>query len=110
MLKIIHLSRMTEAAFPAPVRSAQATVAGRATDLVCSKYGDAVLLMASQLGCVGTVIQARCVLMGCVRVCGVCMRRAVLRAHANDKHKHKTTADATRTPTASRRARLARAC
>jgi hypothetical protein len=48
-------------AFPVPVRSAQATVAGRATDLVCSQYGDAVLLMASQMGCVGTVIQARCV-------------------------------------------------
>ena len=64
---------MADAACPAPVRSARATVAGVATDLVCSKYGDAVLLMASQMGCVGTVIQARCARVLCVAcACDAC--------------------------------------
>jgi hypothetical protein len=46
--------------FPASIRVASACVGGHATDLVVSVYRDgATVLIASQLGTVGTVIEAK---------------------------------------------------
>lgn len=45
--------------FPVSVRAAQVDVGGEPTDIVCSKYEDAVLLVISQIGCFGTIIRAR---------------------------------------------------
>lgn len=45
--------------FPVGVKSARVDIAGQPTDIICSVYVDAVMLMISQLGTVGTVIQAR---------------------------------------------------
>jgi hypothetical protein len=46
-----------DAAPPVTARTLQ--INGTATDMVCSKYTDATLLMITQLGVAGTVIQAR---------------------------------------------------
>jgi len=47
------------AGFPVSVRATRVVVAGMPTDIVCSKYEDAVLLVISQIGAFGTVIRAR---------------------------------------------------
>ncbi len=45
--------------FPVDVKSARASVGGLATDFVRSTYADATVLIVTQLGTVGTVLQAK---------------------------------------------------
>jgi hypothetical protein len=47
------------AGFPVSVKSARAQVGGLPTDLIASKYEDALLLVVSQIGAFGTVIRAK---------------------------------------------------
>jgi hypothetical protein len=50
--------------FPVPVRVASAAVGGAPIDLIVSDYEEGVLLIATQLGTVGTVLECRCVCGG----------------------------------------------
>lgn len=45
--------------FPVAVKSVKTDIGGQPTDIISSKYADATLLMITQLGTVGTVIQAK---------------------------------------------------
>lgn len=47
------------AGFPVAVKTATVDINGSPTDLICNLYMDAVVLIATQLGTAGTVIQAR---------------------------------------------------
>lgn len=47
------------AGFPVSIKCCSAAIAGVPTDFICSDYLDAVVLIATQLGTVGTVIQAK---------------------------------------------------
>jgi hypothetical protein len=47
------------AGFPVAVKSVSIEMDGVATDIICNTYLDAVVLIASQLGTMGTIIQAK---------------------------------------------------
>ncbi|KAF8056346.1 psmg3 [Scenedesmus sp. PABB004] len=53
------LGTAVPAGFPVAVRSACVAIDGAPTDIIVSTYNDATVLMASQLGTLGTVIQAK---------------------------------------------------
>lgn len=45
--------------FPVGIKCASVSLCNEPTDLICSTYHDAVVLMVSQLGTVGTVVTAK---------------------------------------------------
>eukprot|EP00878_Enallax_costatus_P008537 GHUV01008925.1.p4 GENE.GHUV01008925.1~~GHUV01008925.1.p4 ORF type:complete len:132 (+),score=35.02 GHUV01008925.1:597-992(+) len=47
------------AGFPVAVKTATVDIDGCATDIICSLYADAVVLIATQTGTAGTIIQAK---------------------------------------------------
>jgi hypothetical protein len=47
------------AGFPVSVKASRADVGGLPTELVASKYEDALMLVASQIGAFGTVVRAK---------------------------------------------------
>eukprot|EP00882_Tetradesmus_deserticola_P008435 GHRQ01008894.1.p4 GENE.GHRQ01008894.1~~GHRQ01008894.1.p4 ORF type:complete len:129 (+),score=33.35 GHRQ01008894.1:176-562(+) len=52
-------SSIIPAGFPVAVRTASVEIDGLATDIISNTYLDAVVLIASQLGTMGTIIQAK---------------------------------------------------
>lgn len=53
------MSASIPAGFPVAIKTANVLIDGTSTDIICNTYLDAIVLIASQLGTVGTVIQAK---------------------------------------------------
>lgn len=53
------LHEVPPAGFPVGVKAVRVPIAGASTDIIVNTYVDAVVLIASQLGTVGTIIQAK---------------------------------------------------